>query len=205
MLKQRGNEEVVEATIQKTMETMIKVSLEYSMPISIAKYQDEVQKTMVTAIDNARVKMKRELQDKQKQKINSAVNKTDLKVMAHAEELEEYNRRENLRIRDIPEATYNDKNGTTRPETSQASVHKVIELGRFLESKVVEKDISTANSLPTKKPGHRQLIVRSSRRVTKINIPQHKKNVAKAAETKNVKIYEELTNRRLRFFNLMKA
>ena len=195
---------VIEATIQKTVESTIKVSLENSMPIFIAKIQDEVQKTMVTAIDNALAKMKRELQDELMQKINSAVNKTDLKAMAHSEELEQYNRRENLRISGIPEATFIDQNGTTRPETSNASVHKVVELGRFLESEINEQDISIAHRLPTKKPGHRQLIVRFSRRITKINILQNKKNLAKAAETKDVKIYEDLTAPRLRFFNMMK-
>ena len=77
---------------------------------------------MVTAIDNALVKMKRELQEELVQKIISAVNKTDLKAMAHSQELEQYNRRENLLINGIPEATYIDQYGTTRPETSQASV-----------------------------------------------------------------------------------
>ena len=135
--------------------------------------------------------MKIELQDELGQKTNSAVNKTDLKAMAHSEELEQYNRRENLRISGIPEATYIDPNGTTRPETSKASVHKFVELGRFLENEINEQDISIAHRLPTKKSGQRQLIVRFSRRITKINILQNKKSLAKAAETKDVKIYED--------------
>ena len=175
------------------------------MPIFIAKIQDEVQKTMVTAIDNALAKMKRELQDELLQKISSGVSKTDLKAMAHSEELEQYNRIENLRISGIPEARYIDQNGTTRPETSQASVHKVGELGRFFESEINEQDMSISHRLPTKKPGHRQLIVRFSRRITKINILQNKKNLAKAAETKGAKIYEDSAAPRLRFFNMMKA
>ena len=50
-----NNEEmvkIIEATIQKTVESNIKVSLEKSMPIFIAKFQDEVQKTMVTALQS---------------------------------------------------------------------------------------------------------------------------------------------------------
>ena len=131
-----NNEEmvkVIKATIQKTVEFTIKLSLENSMPIFIAKIQDDVQKAMVTAIDNGLAKKKRELQDELMQKITSAINKTDLKAMAHSEEFKQYNRREKLRISGIPEATYIDQNGTTRPETSQASVHNVVELGRFLE------------------------------------------------------------------------
>ena len=123
-----NNEEmvkVIKATIQKTVESTIKMSLENSMPIFIAKIQDEVQKTRVTAIDNAPANMKRELHDELVQKINSAVNETDLESMAHSEELEQFNRGEKLRISGIPEATYFDQNGTTCPETSQASVHKV--------------------------------------------------------------------------------
>ena len=65
---------------------------------------------MVTAIDNALLKFKRELQDELVQKINIAVNKSDLKAMARSEELEKYNRKENLCISDIPEATYFDQN-----------------------------------------------------------------------------------------------
>ena len=69
-----NNEEMVkvfEATIQKTVESTIntiKVPLDNSMPIFIAKIQDEVQKTMVAAIDNALAKMKIELQDELVQK-----------------------------------------------------------------------------------------------------------------------------------------
>ena len=43
-----------------------------------------------------------------------------------------HNRSESLPISGIPEATYNDQNGTTCLETSQASVHKIVELVRFL-------------------------------------------------------------------------
>ena len=107
------------------------MSLENWMQIFIAKIQDEVQKTMVIAIDNALVKMKSELQDELVQKITRAVNKTDLKAMTHSEEFDQYNTRENLRISEAP---YIDQNGTNRPETSQTSVHKVVELGKFLES-----------------------------------------------------------------------
>ena len=89
---------------------------------------------MVTAIDNALVKMKSEQQDELVQKITRAVNKTDLKAMTHSEEFDRYNTRENLRISGIPEAPYIEQNGTNRPETSQTSVHKVVELGKFLES-----------------------------------------------------------------------
>ena len=196
---------VIEATIQRTVESTIKVSLEKLMPIFIAKNQDEVQKIMLNAIENALAKMKRELQYELLQKKNSAVNKIDLKAMAQSEELEQYNRRENLRISGIPEATYIDQNETTRPETSQASVHKLVELGRFPESEINQQDISIAHRLPTKKPGHRQLIVLFSRRITKINNLQNNKNLAKAAETKDVKIYKDLTAPRLQFFNMLKA
>ena len=78
--------------------------------------------------------------------------------MAQSEELEQYNRRENLRISGISEATYINQIRTIRPETSQASVHKVVELGRFLESEIKKQDVSIAHRLPTKKPGHRQLV-----------------------------------------------
>ena len=89
------------------------------------------------------------------QKINIAVNKSDLKAMAHSEELEQYNRRQNLRVSAIPEATHIDQNGTTRPEKSQTSVHKVVGHGKLLESEINEQDSSIAHRLPTKTPGHR--------------------------------------------------
>ena len=83
--------------------------------------------------------------------------------------------------------------------------YKVVKLGRFLESEINEPDISIAHRLPTKKPGHRQLIVRFSRRITKNNILQNKKILAKATETKDAKIYEDLKAPCLRFFNMMKS
>ena len=196
---------VIETTVQKTVESTINASLEKSMLTFTAKWQDEVQKTMGTAVDNALVKLKRELQDKHEQKNISAVNKTDLKAMAHSEELKQYNRRENLHISGNLEFTNNDQNGTTRPETSQAIVNKVVENGRFLQSEINERDISKAQRFPTKKPGHRQIIVLYSRRVAKVNILQNKKNLAEAAETKNAEIYENLTAPRLRFIIKMKT
>ena len=80
-----------------------------------------------------------------------------------------------------------------------------INSSRLLESEMNEQDISIAHRLPKKKPGHRELIVRFSIRITKINILQNKINLAKALETKDVKIYEDLMAQLLRFFNMMKA
>ena len=84
---------------------------------------------MATAIDNALVNMKRDLQGELEKKFNRAHNKNDLKAMAHSEEFGQYNRRANWRISSIPEAPYIDQKGKTRPETPQASVHKSSNLG----------------------------------------------------------------------------
>ena len=83
----------------------------------------------------------------------------------------------------------------------------IVELGRFLQGEINEHDIAFAHRFLTTKPGRgrRQLILRFSRRMAKVNILQNKNNTPKAAERQDVKTDEDLTASRLRVFNMMKA
>ena len=91
------------------------------------------------------------------------------------------------------------------PESSADVMDSVVDLASVLEAEVSANDISIAYSLPTKKPGPRPLIVRFSRRVAKVNLLRNKKNLENFDNLKNVRIFEDMTAPRLKFFNLMKS
>ena len=82
---------------------------------------------------------------------------------------------------------------------------RVADLASVPEAEVSANNISIAHPLPTKKPGPRPLIVCFSRRVAKVNLLRNKKNLEKFDNLKNVRIFEDMTAPRLKFFNLMKS
>ena len=78
-------------------------------------------------------------------------------------------------------------------------------LATGLETNMTAEDISIAHRLPNrnnKRPRH--VIVRFARRVERVNMLKNKKNLANFEPLQHVRIFEDMTAPRLKFFNLMK-
>ena len=119
-----------------------------------------------------------------------------LRMKSEAEIVESYNRRENLRILGVASGE--------AYEDNEVTAEKVIQVANLIEAKVTNNDISIAHRLPSRKPGEKPIIVRFARRVARMNILRNKKKL-KESNSRNIRIFEDLTTPRLRFFNLMKA
>ena len=180
---------------------------------------DGIKEAMRTAISELVESVKREIKDYVKAEIAKAVHelkeetmqvrsevlgavnnveeRCDFKAKCESELLEQYNRRENVRIIGLPEVSSN--------ETYEQTIEKVANLATGLETNMTAEDISIAHRLPNrnnKRPRH--VIVRFARRVERVNMLKNKKNLANFEPLQHVRIFEDMTAPRLKFFNLMK-
>ena len=120
--------------------------------------------------------------------------------MSQAESVENYNKRENIRIIDLKEDVEQIDNGGIKPEKDTVTIKKVIEVASWLGVAIDEKDISTAYRLPGGKVGERTIIARFARRVVKTDILRKKLS----ANTNSVKIFEDISPARAKFLSMMK-
>ena len=126
----------------------------------------------------------------------------ELKMWCENEKLENYNRRENIRIFGLKEDVRTE-NGR-RIEYSNVTMEKVVNVAKALNAPVNLHDMPIAHSLPTRQEGtERPIIVRFARRFGKVNLKK-KKKLRESANLRDVKTYGDLTLPRLRFFNLMR-
>ena len=148
---------------------------------------------MVTAIDNALVKKERESYKKNCfKKLTARLTELTSKNYGPFWRVETIQQKKKFPHQWYPWSHIYWPEWNNLPWNNSASVHKVVELGRFLETEINEQDISIVHRLRKKKRGNRQMIVRFSRRITKFIIHHNNKILAKAAETKDVKINEDL-------------
>ena len=99
--------------------------------------------------------------------------KSELTAKCEAEQLETYNRRDNIKILQLREDI--NENGNFVGENMEHTMQKVLQLSQKLDAKIDEKDISIAHRLPTRKGNIRPIIVKFSRRVAKVEILRKKK------------------------------
>ena len=182
------NDEVLMGKI----ESMIKTSLATHLPSFIAQVQSTIDQSIKTLITEHITPFKDEIREELKHQ----ERQNTLQVKSEAEMLESYNRRENLRIIGVEGKVGHEENDTT--------ASKVLEVAKKMDANVTEWDISIAHRLPSLKPGPKPIIVRFARRVARISMLKNKKKLPER-NLPNVRVYEDLTMARIRFFNLMKA
>ena len=78
------------------------------------------------------------------------------------------------------------------------------ELASEMNVQLDKRDISIANRLLSKS-ANRPVIVKFTRRVSKINMLRCKRNLRSSSKYGNVRIYEDVNRARLNFFNLIKT
>ena len=181
-----------ESDLTKTVQEAIQAAVASSMPDIMKTIQDQLTTKIKAAVDESLKSLREDITREFKETVFYAEERSDLKAKCESEMLESYNRRENVRIIGMP-------------ESSADVMDRVVDLTSLLDAEVSANDISIAHPVPTKKPGPRPLIVRFSRRVAKVNLLRNKKNLENFDKLKNVRIFEDMTAPRLKFFNLMKS
>ena len=179
-------------SLASRIDAMIAKSFEAYLP----KYMDEIKASIETTVKSLVEEHIKGLKEDIFSEMQFQYRQTELKTKCEAETLETYNRRENLRILGIKSSQTYEDNDTT--------AEKVVEVAKLIGANVSSTDISIAHRLPSRKQDEKPIIVRFARRIARLNILRNKKKL-KETNASNIRVFEDLTTARLRFFNIMKA
>ena len=172
----------------------------------ISQVRSEIQAAIPSAVKQVVEQIKEELKTEILRHVEGELyyqeERCNAAAMSQAESIENYNRRENIRIIGLKEDVQQIDNGGIIPEKDTVTIKKVIEGASSLGVAIDEKDISTAHRLPGGKVGERTIIARFARRVVKTDILRNKKKLS--ANTNSVKIFEDISPARAKFPFMMK-
>ena len=184
----------IEETIQRSFKTML--------PGVIETLKKEFIQLVTVRVDEAVQAMKDDVLKEVKQELKFMEERTRLHSMSQTELLEQYNRRDNVKVFGLP--CESNTEGVSMKENGNDTIRKVIDVSNSIDAGLSENDISVAHRLPSRmhlKP----VIVRFSRRVAKIKLLQNKKKLASLNGLNDVKIYEDITRPRMNFIKLMRS
>ena len=111
------------------------------------------------------------------QKMQAAIRKNSYDL----DKLQQYGRRENLRISGLPE------------EEGENLKDKIVKVGQVMGVEILNRDINVAHRSGPKGVKPRQIICRFVSRDTKIELLRNKKKLKESEEYKNVYMHEDLT------------
>ena len=188
-----------DARIQKFVDEAIQRTISSMLPKIVETLRTEIKDTLSNAITKAVSDMKTEIMGELREDIVFVDKKSELKTLCETEQLETYNRRDNLKILGINENLHEDGHLETPSET----IEKVLNVSNIIESKVTANDISIAHRLGTKSTA-RPIIVNFSRRIAKVNMLTNKK-LKDNPLANNVRIIEDISRSRVKFLNLMRT
>ena len=89
-------------------------------------------------------------------------------------------------------------------EDYNQSIEKVLIVASEIGALVEKTDISIAHRSPAKISNARPMIVRLCRQLSMVELLQKEKNLNQSQSMSSVKVFEDSTAPRLKFFNLMK-
>ena len=130
-----------------------------------------------------------------RENINFVDSKIAVRSKCEAEQLETYNRRDNIKILGLREDA--NGNGEIKGENIEQTLDKVIDLSKKLEADVDSRDISIAHRLPSRKGSTKPIIVKFSRRMAKVNILRKKRLLYEQGS--EVRIFEDVSRPRVLF------
>ena len=142
------------------IEDMIIKSVNNAVPKIIETVITQIQSTMIGTVKQVVGEMKAEILVQVSQDIHCAELRTTLRARCEAEQLENYNRRDNLKIYGFEEKTWIDEKGNTRQEGPETTMENVLQVAKTIKAYIDVKDISIAYRLPTKKGVTRPIIVK---------------------------------------------
>ena len=195
---------VTEVTMNEAIAAAVSQTVKQVLPKIVEEVKATINESIKTMIGQLMADMKREILKEMREEAINQQREADLKMLCETEMLESYNRRDNVRIIGVPEASKVDANNRPISEASEETMAKVVGIAQQIDAKMDERDISISHRLPGRQQ-ERPIIVRFSRRVGKIELLRKKKKLAESEATKKIKIFEDLTQARSKFLTMMRC
>ena len=186
--------------IEATIVSSVNNAMNNAIPKIIENIVCELQCTFNTMIEHAVKEAKKEIIDNVGRDIEFVDTKSEMLARCEAEQLETYNRRDNVKILGLREDL--NENGQPLGENLDQTMNKVLALTKTLGTSVDEKDISIAHRLPSRKGQVKPIIVRFSRRVAKVDVLRRKKILFEQGS--DIRVFEDISRPRVMFLNMMK-
>ena len=195
------NTETEELMMNKSEET-IQRSFKTMLPGVIETLKKEFFQLVTVRVDEAVQAMKEDVLKEVKQELKFMEIRTRLHSMSQTELLEDYNRRDNVKVFGL--LCESNAEGVSMEENGNTTIRKVKDVSNSIDAGLSENDISIAHRLPSRKHP-KPVIVRFSRSVANIKLLQNKKKLASLSGLNDVKIYEDITRSRMKFIKLMRS
>ena len=164
---------MITTDIGKKIEGTIVSTINNAIPNIIENIVCELKRTFNTMTEEAVKKAKKEIIDNVGRDIEFVDTKNEMLARCEAEQLETYNRRNNVKTLGLREGL--NENGQPLGENLHQTMEEVLALTNTLETCVDVKDTSIAHLLPSRKGQVKPIIVKFSRRVAKIDVLRKKK------------------------------
>ena len=129
---------------------MLSKAIASSIPTIVSQLRSELQTTIRAAVAEAIAALKKDLLNEVNENLVFAEQRSDLKTLFESEQLENYNRRDNLKIFGLEEDTRTDETGRMIGEKPEQTITKVVEVANAIGAKVDPVDISIAQTTRTK-------------------------------------------------------
>ena len=191
MLLSPVNEISLEPAVVKSIEESIHKSITSLIPTIMETIRSELRVTIDEIVD----KKVNELRSEMMCELDIQTADAKLKTLSEPEILEIYNRRENIKIIGLQ---------SIQREIYEETATLIRELASEMDVQLDERDIWIAHLLPSKS-ANKPVIVKFTRRGSKINMLRCRRNLRSSSKYGNVRIYEELSKGRLIFLNLIKT
>ena len=191
------NENELEKNTHDAMQSAIKEAI----PDIVAKIMKKIDDTINNKVKEALKGVKEDLRKDVNQEFGSIEAKIDMKSKCDVEMIEQYNRRDNIKVFGIREEVTGDN--VPIHETPEHTMQKVISVCQDIEAEINQNDISIAHRLPSRNNAAKPIIVKFSRRVAKIEVMRKKRILREQASA--IKIFEDLSKPRMNFLHLLKS
>ena len=196
------NESDVSDNIKSYFDESIKAAFKKAIPEIVAQLKSELHELISTEVKKAMGIMKSEIVQEFQAEYDFLSLQSDVKAKCEAEQLESYNRRDNIKIFNVMEQTQQLSTGQIKGESANETIEKVLEISKEINAEVSEVDISIAHRLPGR-GATKPIIVKFARRVAKINIMRQKRQLRN--DNSNVRIVEDITKARSNSIRIMRS
>ena len=196
-----GEESSIEEKLNlaKKVEGAISNSVNALIPKLLDDIKVQIKEVINLAITEAISKVKDELMIWVKGEISHKEKKVNLKTLSESELLENYKRRDNVKILGLKETNAGQR------EMMETKIKKIVDISYALEAQISENDISIAHRLPSRNAGNKPVIVRFARRIKKIYLLKKKKNLINHEDLRDIKLFEDLSAARVNFLKIMRS
>ena len=185
-------------SIKKTVDDAIKEAMKNAIPGMIESIRSELREFIKATVDQSIKELKDEMVQFVQAETDEVQAKNEALALCEAEQLETYNRRDNVKIFGVNEED------PSKYEQPELTMRKVLDVAGQIEADVNEVDISIAHRLPTR-GATRPIIVRFARRIAKVNLMRKKRELRRNDHTKDIRVVEDVSKARSIFIGMLRS